>query len=185
LNPSSQIHPILIGFGGDRNVTLLSGLVLPSIASYPDDGSSDMLNQLSSASTGDSLNSNELFGDSLDSLNTSNPFRKGVSVVTNGRNVIGSRCCSSNVYRALAGEFVIRDRTLCGDEDDEENNIDGVVVCAGGVILPSFGLSPEDGRRVPFWPIKSVKRRVMDDFLDEEDGIDVPEDRGGDAKDNL
>ena len=138
-----------------------------------------MLNQLSSASTGDSLNSKELLGDSLDSPKTSSPLRNEASVVTKGRNVTGSRCCSSKVYRVLAGEFVSRDWMLCGDEDDEENKIDGVVVCAGGVRLPSFSASSVDGRRVPFWLIKPVNLRVIDDFLDEEDGIVAPDGRRG------
>jgi hypothetical protein len=61
----------------------------------------DILNQLSSGSTGDSLNSKELLGDDFGSPNTSSPLMKGASVPvdTNGRKVTGSRCCSSNVYR--------------------------------------------------------------------------------------
>ena len=145
LNPSSQIHPIRIDFVGDCNVALLCDLVLVSSVSNADNRSSDILNQFSSHSTGDSLNSNELFGEAFDSLpKTSNPLRNDVLVVTKGRNVTGNRCCSSKVYRVLCGE-VVCDCILCGDDDDE----DGVVVCTGGVILPpSFVPSLDDGRRV-------------------------------------
>lgn len=128
LNPSSQIHPILTNFVGDGNVALLCDSVLLSRVSNAEDCSSDILNQLSSHSTGDSLNSNELFGEAFDSSpKTSSPFRNDVSVVTKGRNVTGNRCCSSNVYRVLCGEEVVLDCIdciLCGDDDDD----DGVVV---------------------------------------------------------
>lgn len=77
-----------------------------------------------------------------------------------------------------------RDWMLCGDEDDEENKIDGVVVWAGGVRLPSFGASSVEGRRAAFWLIKPVNLRVIDDFLDEEDGIVAPDARRG-TKGNL
>ena len=109
LNPSSQIHPILIDFVGDCNVALLCDLDLLSSVSNADDRSSDILNQFSSHSTGDSLNSNELFGELFESPNTLSPFRNDVSDVMNGRNVTGNRCCSSNVYRVLCGEDIARD----------------------------------------------------------------------------
>jgi hypothetical protein len=67
----------------------------------------DILNQFSSVSTGDSLNSNELLGEDFDSPNTSSALMKGVSVETKGRYVTGSRCCSSNVYR-VGGEDGVR-----------------------------------------------------------------------------
>jgi len=112
LNPSSQIHPIRMGFVGDRNVALLCDRVATSSVSKADDRSSVMLNQLSSPSTGDSWNSKELFGEHLDSPNTSNPLRKEVSVVTKGRNVTGRRCCSSKAYRRLCGDDVMLDCML-------------------------------------------------------------------------
>ena len=109
LNPSSQIQPMRTCFVGDGNVVLLCDLVLLARVSNADDRSSDILNQFSSTSTGDSPNSNELFGEFFDSPNTSRLFEKGISVDTNGKNVTGNRCCSSNVNRGLCGEIVIRD----------------------------------------------------------------------------
>jgi len=109
LNPSSQIQPMRTCFVGDIIVVLLCDRVLVTSVSNADDRSSDILNQLSSTSTGDSPNSNELFGEFFDSPNTSRLFEKGISVDTNGKNVTGNRCCSSNVNRGLCGETVIRD----------------------------------------------------------------------------
>ena len=165
LNPSSQIHPILTDFVDDCIVALLCDLFLLSTTSNAEARSSDILNQFSSTSTGDSWNSKELFGEPADSPNTSSPLKNDVSVVRNGRNVTGSRCWSSNVYRVHCGEeVVVRDSSLWGEEDD-----DGVVVWAGGVILPSFVPSLDNGRRITFGLISSVNRRVIEDFFVEED----------------
>lgn len=173
LNPSSQIHPIAIDFVGDCNVLLLCDLVLLSKVPNEEDWSSDMLYQFSSPSTGDWLNSNELFRDLLfDSPSiSSNPLRKELSVFTNGKNVTGNRCCSSKVYRALLGERdVACDWRLSGEEVDDDG--DGVVICWGGVTRPS-SLAPslEDGRRFDFSLIKSVKRRVNEAFFGRERDI--------------
>ena len=173
LNPSSQIHPIAIDFVGDCNVLLLCDLVPLSKVPKEEDWSSDILYQFSSVSTGEWLNSNELFRDLLfDSPSiSSNPFRKELSVFTKGKNVTGNRCCSSNVYRALLGETdEACDWRLSGEDvaDDGE----GVVICWGGVTMPSV-LAPslEDGRRFDFSLIKSVKRRVNEDFFGRERDI--------------
>ena len=109
LNPSSQIHPIRIDFVADCKVGLLCDRVVAFRVSKADDRSSVMLNQLSSPSTGDPLNSKELLAELLDSPNTSRPLRNEVSVVTNGRKVTGRRCCSSRVYRRLCGDDVMLD----------------------------------------------------------------------------
>jgi hypothetical protein len=97
LNPSSQTHPMRTGFVGDVNVVLLWDRVVVPRASKADDRSSVMLNQFSSPSRGDSLNSKEVVGDVLDSPKMSSPLSNDVSVDTNGRNVTGNRCCSSKV----------------------------------------------------------------------------------------
>ena len=50
---------------------------------------------------------------------------------------------------------------LRGDDD-----VEGVVVCFGGVTLPPFVPSLDEGRRgVVFWLIMSVNLRVKDDFF--------------------
>jgi hypothetical protein len=50
-----------------------------------------------------------------------------------------------------------------------EDDVDGVVVCFGGVKLPPFVPSLDEGRRgVVFWLIMSVNLRVKEAFLGEE-----------------
>ena len=88
----------------DPVVALLCDLALLSVMLIDEVWLSHRENQLSSDSTGESLNSNELRGEVFGSANTSNPSRKCVSVERKGRKVIGKRCCSSNVYRVLCGE---------------------------------------------------------------------------------
>jgi hypothetical protein len=94
------------------------------------------------------LDSEEVVKSKSDSVDCSSPnisnLRNDVSVPTKGRNVTGKRCCSSNVNRGLRGEEEHSVDVVCmlrGDADAE-----GVVVCKGGVMLPSFVSFPADGR---------------------------------------
>lgn len=140
LKPSSQTQPMVIVFGAwcfFRAFVIGSGISKEEVSVV-----SEKLNQLLDSE--DVVKSNsEWFVSSLPKISS---FINEVSVATNGRNVTGSRCCSSNVNRGpCRDESLGLDCMLRGEDD-----ADGVVVWRGGVVIPSFVSSPEDGRRGVF-----------------------------------
>jgi hypothetical protein len=157
LKPSSQTHPIVMPVPRPG-----AGFCLVlDFSSWGRNGADgwERLNQLSNS--GGESKSNTPSGDVL-SIPKMSSLRLEVFVEIKGRNVTGSELCSKEY--CVDGEDAVM--ALRGEDDDDE--IDGVVVCKGGVKLPPFVFSsPEvDVRRGFFWLIRSVNRRDKEnDFL--------------------